>query len=395
MSEAPVGGSNSANKYQLNDDQLAFLDSVRRFCRERIEPRAADIDATSEFPIDLFKEMAAVGFMGAPYPEEWGGAACDAVMVCLLLEEVSRASGAVGSSLNAHISLASSVIAGHGTAEQRHKYLVELTSGRKIGAFGLTEPSGGSNAAACRTKAVRRGDRYVLNGAKAFITNSTVADIFVVTARTAEGSGSQGVSAFILERGMKGFSIGKDDRKMGMNGSPTAQLFFEDVEVPRENLVGDEGKGFRQFAQTLDRGRINVAALSVGLAQAAMDAAVEYAKVRSQFGRPIAAFQGIQWPIAEMATDIEAARLLTLNAARMYEAGLSIKKEGAMAKYFAAEASLRACSAAIEIHGGYGYMRDLPVERFYRDAKMYQIGEGTSQIQRMIIARELLGRYDF
>ena len=217
----------------------------------------------------------------------------------------------------------------------------------------------------------------------------------MVTARTAEGSGSQGVSAFILERGMKGFSIGKDARKMGMNGSPTAQLFFEDVEVPRENLVGDEGKGFRQFAQTLDRGRINVAALSVGLAQAAMDAAVEYAKVRNQFGRPIAAFQGIQWPIAEMATDIEAARLLTLNAARMYETGLSIKKEGAMAKYFAAEASLRACSAAIEIHGGYGYMRDFPVERFYRDAKMYQIGEGTSQIQRMIIARELLGRYDF
>lgn len=395
MSETTVAGSAPASKYQLNDDQLAFLDSVRRFCRERIEPQAAGIDATGEFPMELFREMAAVGFMGAPYPEEWGGAGCDAVMVCLLLEEVSRASGAVGSSLNAHISLASSVLAGHGTAEQRRKYLAELASGRKIGAFGLTEPSGGSNAAACRTKAVRRGDHYVLNGAKAFITNSTVADIFVVTARTAEGTGSQGVSAFVLERGMKGFSIGKDDRKMGMNGSPTAQLFFEDVEVPCENLVGDEGKGFRQFAQTLDRGRINVAALSVGLAQAAMEAAVAYAKVRNQFGRPIAAFQGIQWPIADMATEIEAARLLTLNAARMHDAGLSIKKEGAMAKYFAAEASLRACSAAIEIHGGYGYMRDFPVERYYRDAKMYQIGEGTSQIQRMVIAREILGRYDF
>lgn len=395
MSETSVAGSTPANKYQLNEDQRAFLDSVRRFCRERIEPQAAGIDATGEFPMELFREMAAIGFMGAPYPEEWGGAGCDAVMVCLLLEEVSRASGAVGSSLNAHISLASSVLAGHGTAEQRRKYLAELASGRKIGAFGLTEPSGGSNAAACRTKAVRRGDHYVLNGAKAFITNSTVADIFVVTARTAEGTGSQGVSAFVLERGMKGFSIGKDDRKMGMNGSPTAQLFFEDVEVPCENLIGDEGKGFRQFAQTLDRGRINVAALSVGLAQAAMEAAVAYAKVRNQFGRPIAAFQGIQWPIADMATEIEAARLLTLNAARMHDAGLSIKKEGAMAKYFAAEASLRACSAAIEIHGGYGYMRDFPVERYYRDAKMYQIGEGTSQIQRMVIAREVLGRYDF
>lgn len=395
MSETSVVGSTPASKYQLNEDQLAFLDSVRRFCRERIEPQAAGIDATGEFPMELFREMAAVGFMGAPYPEEWGGAGCDAVMVCLLLEEVSRASGAVGSSLNAHISLASSVLAAHGTAEQRRKYLAELASGRKIGAFGLTEPSGGSNAAACRTKAVRRGDHYVLNGAKAFITNSTVADIFVVTARTAEGTGSQGVSAFVLERGMKGFSIGKDDRKMGMNGSPTAQLFFEDVEVPCENLIGDEGKGFRQFAQTLDRGRINVAALSVGLAQAAMEAAVAYAKVRNQFGRPIAAFQGIQWPIADMATEIEAARLLTLNAARMHDAGISIKKEGAMAKYFAAEASLRACSAAIEIHGGYGYMRDFPVERYYRDAKMYQIGEGTSQIQRMVIAREILGRYDF
>lgn len=395
MNQASAAGSVLANKYQLNEDHLAYLDSVRRFCRERIEPQAATIDATSEFPMALFREMAAVGFMGAPYPEEWGGAGCDAVMVCLLLEEVSRASGAVGSSLNAHISLASSVIAGHGTAEQRRRYLAELTTGRKIGAFGLTEPSGGSNAAACRSTAVRRGDHYVLNGAKAFITNSTVADIFVVTARTSEGTGSQGVSAFILERGMKGFSVGKDDRKMGMNGSPTAQLFFENVEVPLGNLVGDEGMGFRQFAQTLDRGRINVAALSVGLAQAAMEAAVDYARVRHQFGRPIAAFQGIQWPIADMATEIEAARLLTLNAARMHDAGMSIKKEGAMAKHFAAEASLRACSAAIEIHGGYGYMRDLPVERYYRDAKMYQIGEGTSQIQRMVIAREILGRHDF
>lgn len=194
---------------------------------------------------------------------------------------------------------------------------------------------------------------------------------------------------------MNGFTVGEDDDKMGMNGSPTAQLFFDEVEVPAENLVGDEGKGFRQFAQTLDRGRVNVASLSLGLAQAAFDAAVAYAKERQQFGRPIGAFQGIQWPIAEMATEIEAARLLTLNAARMYDAGLSIKLEGAMAKFFAAEASLRACSAAIEIHGGYGYMRAFPVERYYRDAKMYQIGEGTSQIQRMVIAREILGRFDF
>ena len=286
------------------------------------------------------------------------------------------------------------MIAHHGTPEQKEKYLTALTSGRKIGAFGLTEPSGGSDAAACQTRAVKMGDRYRITGTKVFITNGTVADVFVVTARTAEGRGSSGVSAFILERGMKGFTVGKDDQKMGMNGSPTAQLFFDEVEVPAENLVGDEGKGFRQFAQTLDRGRINVASLSIGLAQAAFEAAVAYARERRQFGRPIAAFQGIQWPIAEMATEIEAARLLTLNAARMFDAGMPIKLEAAMAKFYAAEASLRACSAAIEIHGGYGYMRAFPVERYYRDAKMYQIGEGTSQVQRMVIAREILGRFD-
>lgn len=387
--------SEGVNKYQLSDDQLSFLAAVRRFCRERIEPRASEIDQTSVFPRDLFAQMAELGYMGAPYPEEWGGSGCDAVMVCLLLEEVSRASGAVGSSLNAHISLASSVIADHGSPEQKQRYLTELTSGRKIGAFGLTEPSGGSDAAACRTRAVKKGDRYFITGSKQFITNSTVADIFVVTARTAEGRGSHGVSAFILEKGMRGFSTGNDDRKMGMNGSPTAQLFMHEVETPAENLIGRENEGFRQFARTLDRGRVNVAALSVGLGQAALESSIKYAKEREQFGRPIGAFQGVQWPIAEMATEIEAARLLTLNAARMHDAGLPIKMEGAMAKLFAAEASLKACSAAIEIHGGYGYMRDFPVERFYRDAKMYQIGEGTSQIQRLVIARELLGRLEF
>jgi alkylation response protein AidB-like acyl-CoA dehydrogenase len=394
MSGVAAPGGTVGNRYQLTEDQIAFREGVRRFCQESIEPRAAEIDATARFPMDLFRKMGELGYMGAPYPEEWGGAGADAVMVCLLLEEVSRASGPVGSSLNAHISLASSVIAHHGTPEQKGKYLTALTSGRKIGAFGLTEPSGGSDAAACQTRAVKMGDRYRITGTKVFITNGTVADVFVVTARTAEGRGSSGVSAFILERGMKGFTVGKDDQKMGMNGSPTAQLFFDEVEVPAENLVGDEGKGFRQFAQTLDRGRINVASLSIGLAQAAFEAAVAYARERRQFGRPIAAFQGIQWPIAEMATEIEAARLLTLNAARMFDAGMPIKLEAAMAKFYAAEASLRACSAAIEIHGGYGYMRAFPVERYYRDAKMYQIGEGTSQVQRMVIAREILGRFD-
>lgn len=382
------------NKYQLTAEQQAFHEAVKRFANDRIAPAAAEIDRTAEFPSELFREMGELGYMGAPHPVEYEGAGCDAVMVCLLLEEVSRASGAVGSSLNAHISLASSVIAEHGSEAQKEKYLRDLASGRKLGSFGLTEPSGGSDAAGCRSRAVRQGDHFVLNGSKAFITNSTEADTFVVTARTSDEPGSRGVSAFILERGMDGLSVGKADKKMGMNGSPTAMVFFDNVKVPAENLIGEEGRGFRQFAQTLDRGRINVAALSVGLAQAALDAAVPYAKERVQFGRPIAAFQGVQWPIAEMAAEIEAARLLTLNAARMYDAGLPVKAEGAMAKFMAAEISIRAANHAVELHGGYGYLRDFPVERILRDAKMYQIGEGTSQIQRMVIARELLGRYE-
>jgi alkylation response protein AidB-like acyl-CoA dehydrogenase len=381
------------NKYQLTETHLAFHDNVRRFVEERIVPRAAEIDESDRFPADLFDEMAKLGYLGAPYPPEYGGAGLDAVSVCLLLEEISRGSGAVGSSFNAHISLSSSVIFHHGSETQKQKFLRQLTSGSKLGAFGLTEPTGGSDAAACRTRAVRDGDKYRITGSKCFNTNGPVADIFVITARTTPGTeGGEGVSTFILERGTPGFVIGQPDRKMGMHGSPTATLYFDEAEVPVANLIGTEGKGFRQFAQTLDRGRINVAALSVGLGQAALEAATAYAQERRQFGRPIAAFQGIQWPIVDMATEIEAARLLTLNAARMYDAGLPVKKEAAMAKLFAAEASIRAANAAIEVLGGYGYLRDHPVERYLRDAKMYQIGEGTSQIQRLVIAREILGR---
>lgn len=383
------------NKYQLTETQLTFHDSIRRFVEGRIVPRAAEIDASDQFPSDLFDEMATLGYLGAPYPPEYGGAGLDAVSVCLLLEEISRGSGAVGSSFNAHISLSSSVIFHHGSEAQKQHYLVQLTSGKKLGAFGLTEPTGGSDAAACNTRAIRDGDKYFINGSKCFNTNGPVADIFVITARTKPNTvGSDGISTFIVERGAPGFTIGKPDRKMGMHGSPTATLYFDRAEVPAANLIGTEGNGFRQFVETLDRGRINVAALSVGLGQAALESAASYANERWQFGRPIAAFQGIQWPIVDMATDIEAARLLTLNAARMYDAGLPVKKEAAMAKLFAAEASIRAANSAIEILGGYGYLRDHPVERYLRDAKMYQIGEGTSQIQRLVIAREILGRHD-
>jgi alkylation response protein AidB-like acyl-CoA dehydrogenase len=299
----------------------------------------------------------------------------------------------VGSSLNAHISLACSVIYHHGSEAQKRAYLTRLTTGETIGAFGLTEPSGGSDAAACRTRAVRRGDEYLISGQKAFNTNGPVAGIFVITARTSEAPGARGVSAFVVERGTPGFVVGRPDRKHGVHGSPTATLYFDEARVPAANLIGREGEGFRQFAGTLELGRVNVAALALGIGQAAVDAAVAYARQREAFGRPIAAYQGVQFPIAEAATEIEAARLLTLNAARLADAGRPIKKEAAMAKFFAAEAALRAANAAVEIFGGHGYMREHPVERYLRDAKMCQIGEGTSQIQRMIIAREVLGRY--
>lgn len=374
------------NKYHLSESQLSAWDAVRSFCEGKIAPFAREIDETDEFPHGIFKDLAEHGYMGAPVSPEWGGAGCDAVTMCFILEEISRASGSVGCSYNAHVSLASSVIANHGSLEQKRKYLTALASGAKIGAFGLTEPSGGSNAGDPKTRAVRRGDAYVINGSKAFNTNGWVADIFVITART-----DKGVSAFILDRGMKGFTIGKPAKKMGAHGSPTSILYFDDVVIPAENLVGDEGTGFRAFAGTLDRARINVAALAVGLAQAALNSAVAYARERTQFGKPIASYQAIQLPLAEMATEIEAARLLTLNAAHMYDAGMPIKLEAGMAKYFAVEASLRACNNAIEILGGYGYLQDFPVERYFRDAKVYQIGEGTSHIQRIVIARELLG----
>ncbi len=375
------------NKYFLTEDQLAIQDNIRQFCTQEIVPIASTIDETAEFPHHIFRQLGELGYMGASSAVEHGGTGLDLVSICLVLEEVSKASGAIGSSYNAHIGLASTVISEFGSDEQKQKYLPDLTSGRKIGAFGLTEPGGGSNAGAPGTRAVFKDGFWHVTGSKAFNTNGAVADTFVITART-----DNGVSAFILERGMPGFEIGPPDKKMGVHASPTSTLFFQDVTVSPANMVGEEGAGFRQFARTLDKGRVNVAALSVGLAQAGYDAALAYSKERTQFGKPIAAFQGIHFQLAEMATDIEAARLMTLNVARMYDAGLPIKLEASMAKYFAAEASLRVCDKAIEILGGYGYLRDFPVERYYRDAKMYQIGEGTSQIQRIIIAREILGK---
>jgi len=376
------------NKYQLTADQLDTWDAIRKFAHDRIAPYAREIEESNEFPKEIFKELGAQGYLGAAQQPEYGGAGCDAVTLCLILEEISKASGAVGNSFNTHVSLVTELIGNHGTPAQKDKYLPDLISARRMGAFGLTEPSGGSNAGAPLTRATPDGNDFLLTGSKAFITNGPIADIFVVTAKT-----ESGVSAFILERGMPGFDIGRPDHKMGMHGSPTSTLYFEEVRVPKENMLGPEGHGFKAFAQALDRGRVNVAALITGIAQAAYEATVVYAKDRQQFGKAIAAFQGVQFPIAEMATEIEASRLLTLNAARMFDAGLPIKMESSMAKWFAAEASLRACDTAISIHGGYGYLSDFPVERYYRDVKMYHIAEGTANIQRIVMAREILGRY--
>ncbi len=376
------------NKYQLSADQLDTWEAIKKFAQERIAPQARHIEESNEFPHELFRELGEQGYLGAAQSPEYGGAGCDAVTLCLILEEISKASGAVGNSFNTHVSLVTELIGNHGNAAQKAKYLPDLISAKRMGAFGLTEPSGGSNAGAPLTHAELDGNDYVLTGSKAFITNGPIADIFVVTVKT-----ETGVTAFILERGMKGFEIGPADRKMGMHGSPTSSLYFDDVRVPRENMLGPEGHGFRAFAQALDRGRVNVAALIVGIAQASYEASVVYAKERQQFGKAIAAFQGVQFPIAEMATEIEAARLLTFNAARMFDAGLPIKLESSMAKWFAAEAALRACDTAISVHGGYGYLADFPVERYYRDVKMYHIAEGTANIQRLVMAREILGRY--
>ena len=375
-----------AQQYDLSEAQEAVRQAAETFCRERIAPQAQLIDQQDRFPHALFQELGQQGYMGMSCPTEYGGSALDLVSVCLVLEEVSKASGSVGSSLNAHIGLASTLIAEHGSPAQKQRYLPALASGRSIGAFGLTEPSGGSDAGHPLTRALATPEGWSLSGSKAFNTNGPVADVFVLTASTASG-----VSAFIVERGAPGFELGPPDHKMGMRGSDTCSLYFQDTPLGPDALIGSEGRGFRAFAHTLDRGRVQVAALCVGLAQAAFELACRYASERMQFGRPIGGFQGISLQIAEMAAAIDSARLMTLNCARMYDKALPIKLPSALAKYHAAEAALKCTAAAVEILGGYGYLTDFPAERFMRDAKMYQIGEGTSQIQRLVAAREILG----
>ncbi|KAA5807225.1 acyl-CoA dehydrogenase [Thermoanaerobacterium thermosaccharolyticum] len=376
--------------FSLTKEQEMVRRVVREFAEKEVAPKAKEIDQTEEFPWDTVKKMAQNDMMGIPYPEEYGGAGGDYLSYIIAVEEISRACATTGVILSAHTSLGSFPIYQWGTEEQKRKYLVPLAKGEKLGAFGLTEPNAGTDAAGQQTTAVLDGDHYVLNGSKIFITNGGKADIYIIFAMTDKSKGTRGISAFIVEKDFPGFSIGKIEEKMGIRASSTAELVFEDCIVPKENLLGKEGEGFKIAMATLDGGRIGIAAQALGIAQAALDEEIKYAKERQQFGRPIGKFQGIQWYIADMATRINASRWLVYNAAWRKQVGLPYTMEAAMAKLYASETAMFVTTKTVQIFGGYGFTKDYPVERFMRDAKITEIYEGTSEVQKMVISGNLL-----
>ncbi|MGG7164479.1 acyl-CoA dehydrogenase [Clostridium ihumii] len=376
--------------FSLTKEQEFVKQMVREFAETEVKPLAAEIDVTEEFPMENVKKMAKYHMMGIPFSTELGGAGGNNLSYAIAVEELSRVCGSTGVILSAHTSLCATPIDMFGTEEQKQKYLVPLAKGEKIGAFGLTEPNAGTDAAGQQTTAVLDGDHYVLNGSKIFITNGGVADVFIIFAMTDKSQGTRGISAFIVEKGFKGFSIGKVEDKLGIRASSTTELVFEDCIVPKENLLGKEGKGFKIAMQTLDGGRIGIAAQALGIAQGALDEAVEYMKERKQFGRSLSKFQGLQWMIADMEVKVEAARLLVYKAAFNKDNKLPYTVEAARAKLFAAETAMEVTTKAVQIFGGYGYTKDYPVERMMRDAKITEIYEGTSQVQRMVIASNLL-----
>ena len=366
---------------------------LHEFADKEIAPKAARFDEANEFPWENIKKMRELGLFGMIFPEEYGGQGLDTLSYVIAVEEISRACASTGITLAAHVSLGTSPIYNFGTQEQKRKYLPALCTGEKLAAFGLTEPEAGSDAGGTKTRAVLDGGTYTVNGRKIYITNGSVCGTAVFTAVTTPGIGVNGISAFIVEKGAPGFSAGTREKKLGHRASDTVELLFENVKLPKENLLekdGKEGQGFKQFMKTLDGGRISIGAMSVGIAQASLDAAIKYARERRQFGKPIAEFQAIQLLLADMATGIEAARLLVYQTARLKDRGLPFTRQSAMAKLLASTVSMKAADTAIQIHGGAGYMTDHPVERFFRDAKLMEIGEGTSQIQKLVIARELL-----
>ncbi len=376
--------------FHLTESQRQVQELARNFAEKEIKPHVMKYDESQEFPFEIIKKLSELGFMGVTFPEQYGGTGLSHLDFVTIIEEISKVDPSLGLSLSAHNGLCTNHIFTFGNEEQKKKYLPDLCTGRKIGAWALTEPGSGSDAGEMRTTAVREGDMYILNGSKTFTTHGSVGSTYVVMAVTDKSKRKNGVSAFILEKGMKGFSVGKKENKLGMRASDTSTLLFDNVRVPKENLIGEEGMGFKQALQILDGGRIGIAALSVGIAQGALDASLAYAKERQQFGRPIGEFQAIQWKLADMATEIEAARLLTYRAAWYKQQGKDINLVAAQAKYFASEVAVRAANEAVQIHGGYGFVKEFPVEKFYRDVKLMTIGEGTSEVQKMVIARNLL-----
>jgi butyryl-CoA dehydrogenase len=378
---------------QYTEEQLMLRDLVREFAEKEIAPIAAEIDETAEFPMTNIKKMAELGLLGIPFPEEYGGAGMDTVSLALAIEEMAKACGSTCLTVAAHTSLCATPIYLFGTEEQKRKYLVPLAKGESLGSFCLTEPGSGSDAGAAKTTAVLQGDHYVLNGSKAYVTNGGVADYFVVFAKTAPEQGVNGISAFIVEKGFEGFVVGKKEDKLGVRASDTRVISIENCRVPKENLLGKENEGFKQALITLDGGRIGIGAMAVGLAQAAFEKAAAYSKEREAFGHTIADFQAIRWMLADMATEIYAARLMVHEVALMRDQKKPYTKEAAMAKLFASEMAMRATKNAIQVFGGYGFCKDYPVERYWRDAKLTVIGEGTSEILRMVISRELLKEF--
>ena len=378
--------------FGLTEEQKQLQSSVRAFAEGEIAPHVSEWDEKSEFPHAVVKQLGEMGLLGVIFPEELGGSGMGYVEYVIAVEELSRVDGSVGIIVAAHNSLCTNHIMLAGNDAQRKRWIPKLARGEWLGAWGLTEPGSGSDAGGARTMAVKKGDKWVLNGSKTFITNGSYAGCAVVMAVTDKEKGTRGgMSAFVVERGMPGFRPGRKENKLGLRASDTSELIFEDCEIPAENLVGKEGDGFKDAMRVLDGGRISIAALSLGIGRGALDAAMKYAQERRQFGKAISEFQAIQFKLANMATELDAAWLLTMRAAQMKDAGMKVTKESAMAKLYASEAACRICDEGVQIHGGYGFIKDYPAEKFYRDVRLCPIGEGTSEIQRMVIARELLG----
>lgn len=373
----------------FTDDHHAIREAVRDFATKEIAPNAQKVDKEARFPIETFKKLGELDFLGLTIPSEYGGAGLDYRSYAIAVEEIGRACGSTGLSYAAHCSLGTNPIYLFGNDAQKKKYLPKLAKGEFIGCWALTEPGTGSDAAAQKTTAKKQGDHYVLNGTKQFITNATDADTAIIMAMTDISQGRRGISAFVVEKGTPGFYVSKVEKKLGMRGSPTASLTFEDCKIPVENMLGLEGEGYKQALQTLEGGRISIGALALGIAQAALDSALQYAKQREAFGQPIGKFQFIQGYLADMSTQIAAARLMLYHAAWMKDHGKRVTLEGSQAKLFASEIASKVCNLCVQIHGGYGYVEDFPAERYLRDAKLCEIGEGTSEIQRLVIARQL------